>query len=612
MLFPSKNLKNRSIVLRSIQVLPEKDQPRIFMVGILQVFLGFLDLAGVALIGILGSITITGIQSKMPGNRVAAFLKLVNLEHLDFQNQVAVLGLVSGLILIARTIISVIVVKKILHFLSRKGAFLSADLTAKLLSKDLNFIQQFQSQELVFALTNGINALTMGIIGNAITLLSDTSLLIILTAGLFIVDPLIAFSSVTLFGSLGLFLYKKMNRKAHMLGNINSNLNIQSNQQVVEVINTYRELVVRNRREFYSKKIANLRYQISDSTAELQFMPNVSKYVIESGIILGAIAVSGIQFLLQDAAHAIATLSIFLAAGTRIAPAIMRLQQGAIALRASSGNATTTLDLISKLKEVQPLKKTTDDLDLDHKDFVSDIEVKNINYKYPDSNSFALRNICLKIQPGDSVAIVGKSGAGKTTLVDIVLGVLPIEEGEIRISGLSPKDAIENWPGAISYVPQNVSIINSSLKENIVFGFPDSNSTLQLIDEVLELAQLKEYVASLPNGIETIVGENGSMISGGQRQRVGIARALYTKPKLLVLDEATSSLDGQTEFDISNSIQKLRGNVTLLVIAHRLSTIRHVDKVVYMESGEILAVGTFEEVRVAVPDFDNQAKLMGL
>jgi ABC-type multidrug transport system fused ATPase/permease subunit len=211
-----------------------------------------------------------------------------------------------------------------------------------------------------------------------------------------------------------------------------------------------------------------------------------------------------------------------------------------------------------------------------------------------------------------SVAIVGSSGAGKTTLVDLLLGVIEPDSGTIGISGLTPKLVVSKWPGAIAYVPQDVAISNGTVRENVALGFPARVATDELVWGAIDLAQLRTFVSELQSGLDSQVGERGARISGGQRQRLGIARALFTKPKLLVLDEATSSLDGQTEADISDAIQGLKGSVTIVMIAHRLSTVRNADLVIYLHEGKILAQGSFEDVRNSVPNFDNQAQLMGL
>jgi ABC-type bacteriocin/lantibiotic exporter with double-glycine peptidase domain len=243
---------------------------------------------------------------------------------------------------------------------------------------------------------------------------------------------------------------------------------------------------------------------------------------------------------------------------------------------------------------------------------VPKIEVKNASLTYPGNSTPSLQQVSVEIDESKIVAIVGPSGAGKTTFVDVLLGVLTPDAGEIKISGIPSIEAISKWPGAISYVPQDVLIVDGSIRHNVALGFPSSAFSDDQINLAIEDSALGDFVRSLPNGLSTEVGEVGAKLSGGQRQRLGIARALYTNPKLLVLDEATSALDGETESLVTDSIQKLKGKVTVVMIAHRLSTVRNADIVIYMQSGKIQAVGTFEEVRKQIPNFDHQANLMGL
>jgi ABC-type bacteriocin/lantibiotic exporter with double-glycine peptidase domain len=218
----------------------------------------------------------------------------------------------------------------------------------------------------------------------------------------------------------------------------------------------------------------------------------------------------------------------------------------------------------------------------------------------------------LEIDAGALIAFVGPSGAGKTTLIDILLGVLSPNHGTVSISGLSPRDSITKWPGAMAYVPQDVLIVSGSIRENVALGYPVDAATDELVLSAIHVAQLQQFVADSPLGLDTEVGERGFMLSGGQRQRLGIARAMFTKPKLLVLDEATSALDAETEASISSAISELRGSTTIFMIAHRLSTVRNADLVVYLDAGRVAATGSFEDVRKAVPNFERQAKLMGL
>jgi len=276
------------------------------------------------------------------------------------------------------------------------------------------------------------------------------------------------------------------------------------------------------------------------------------------------------------------------------------------------GQAKPTLDLIEELGSSPIIENMNDTVDVIHEGFHPNIKVDNVSLTYPNKNTPAIENISFTIPMGKSVAFVGSSGAGKTTIIDVLLGVLIPDTGSVQISDTSPQVAVAKWPGAISYVPQDVVIAAGTIRENVALGYPLAEATNELVLSALKIAQLEKFIASLPEGIDTQVGERGTKISGGQRQRLGIARAMFTRPHLLVLDEATSSLDGETEAGISAAIQALRGSTTVVMIAHRLSTVRDADIVIYMDKGKVMAVGTFDEVRNMVPDFDRQAKLMGL
>jgi ABC-type multidrug transport system fused ATPase/permease subunit len=320
----------------------------------------------------------------------------------------------------------------------------------------------------------------------------------------------------------------------------------------------------------------------------------------------------GTVFYFQDAKNAIATLVIFLAAGSRIAPAVLRFQQGALYVKSSIGSALPALDLIESVADIEIPNSQETAVDFYHQGFNPVVTIHGLNLMYPGKSKLAVQDLSLGIDLGKTIAVVGPSGAGKTSLVDLMLGVITPTSGEILISGLVPREVIKRWPCAIGYVPQDVSISSGTIKENVCLGYSTESFTDDEVWEALNFAQLANHVRKLEGGLNAQVGESGTQLSGGQRQRLGIARAMVTKPKLLILDEATSSLDGQTESALTESLQLLHGSVTVVVVAHRLSTIKSADVVVYMEEGEVKAKGSFEQVRNAIPNFDAQAKVMGL
>jgi ABC-type multidrug transport system fused ATPase/permease subunit len=597
---------------QSFDILPINDRRKLFAVTLIQIFLSLLDLVGVLAVGFLGALSVSGIQSKTPGTRASSLLSFLGISNFTFQQQAAMLGLFAVTVLTLRTILSIFFTRRILFFMSRRGALISSNLISKFLSLPLLTIQKWSTQAGIYAVTHGVQIIVLQVLALLVVLISDISLLIILVIGLFLVDPVTALSTVVIFGSVSVALYLFMHVRAGKLGAINAGLAIQSSEKVAEVFSSYRESVVRNRRDFYAREIAKTRFLLADTSAEIGFMPYISKYIIETSVIVGAVLIGGIQFLMQDSSRAVATLAVFVAAGSRIAPAVLRIQQGSISIKSSLGMAMPTLKLISFLKDVSATPAVDDEIPLIHENFDPKVIATNVTFTYPEGESENLYKINFEANAGEIIALVGPSGAGKTTLVDVLLGIIKPDEGNIFISDLPPLEAIEKWPGAIAYVPQDVLIINGSIRENVALGYPIEKATDKLVHDALQIASLEDFVLSLPDALETNLGERGARLSGGQRQRIGIARALFTKPKLLVLDEATSSLDSMTEESISNDIKSLKGNTTVIIIAHRLSTVKDADRVVYIEQGRILAVGTFDEVRSLVPDFDKQARLTGI
>ena len=601
-----------SAVIKSASLLPRKDQIKLVVIALIQVFMGILDLVGVFAIGSLGALAVQGIESRKPGNRVGEVLRLLHLQNLSFSSQVAILGISAGVVLVLKTAVSIFFTRRVFFFLSAKGSQISADLVSKVLSQNLLKVQEKTTQEILYMISEGVPGILTGILATSINMTSDLAMLFIMSLGLAIVDPSIAVITFLLFFAVALILHKLLQVRSKELGVVLNEYSVASSEKIIEVLNSYRETLVRNRRQFYSENIRDLRFKLGSVIAEQSFQPYISKYVIEMSAILGSLGLAGYEFGTKNAVHAVSVLAVFMAASARISPAALRIQQGLLVIRKNSGLSQSTFNLIDEMDKAIIPNEKIENPDFTYESFAPELYLSNVSFDYEDSDKFAIKDLSLKISAGTSVAVVGPSGAGKTTLIDLILGVLQPQSGSVRISKVSPPEASRKWSGAISYVPQNVFISSGSIRDNVSLGYGKEFASDERVWEALDLARMKDVVQNLPQGLDSPVGEAGSNLSGGQRQRLGIARALFTKPKLLVLDEATSALDGQTESDISESIASLSNDVTVIIVAHRLSTIRNVSKVIYMEEGRIKAEGNIDEVRKSVPDFDRQASLMGL
>jgi len=606
------NYRNR-VIRDAFSVLATKDKKRLFFITILQTLLGILDLLGVLLIGLIAVISLNGIRSLPPESNTRSLLIAIGVDSFNFQKQVAVLGAFATLLLVTRTLLSLLFSRKILNYLSRKAALLSSELISKLLSKDLLTLRQRSSQENLYSVTTGVNILYLTLIASILALFTDLFLMVILFIGILSVDKVMAFITLLIFTSVSIALYYRVQKRISRLSESIVTLTIETNEKFLEAINSFRELFVRNRLSFYRSYLKDLRLEQANSSAELAFIPNLSKYVIEITLVMGSVGICAIQFMLKDASGAVTALSVFLAASSRMAPAVLRIQSSFIAIKSCFGSVERVLSLIKSLQgHDSEIEFSQVPLNLEHEGFDPRIILNSVNYTYPGNIIPTITEASLEVNPGEVIALVGPSGSGKSTLIDIMLGILKPNSGTVKISGVAPLQAISAWPGAISYVPQETRITSNSIKGNVAMGFPASEQIDPVVIDALRIAQLESVLYENNLSLASDVGEDGSKLSGGQKQRLGIARALYLKPKLIVLDEATSSLDGQTESDLSEAIYSLRGQVTVILIAHRLSTVKKSDKIVYIEGGKILSIGSFEEVKSKIPNFQTQAALMGL
>lgn len=612
-------MTNREAFRKALHLLNRRDRTRLSLVVVAQFLISLLDLVGVLLIGLVSAMAVSAASGLPLPPSLTNVIDRVSLGTEDPLQLAVIFAAVAAVVLVAKTFISALLSRRTLRFLAQRQAIASGVLTESLMHTSLLQVQARSTQAHAYALTSGVNAAISGIVGSVVIIATELSLLLVLGLGMLAVDPLVTICAALYFSALAIVVQRVLGAWASKMGRITADTSIDSQRFVQDALTTYREIAVLNRRQPVLDRFVATRRLAARSLSDTMFIGQIPKYAFEMGLVVGAIALTAVQIALKSPVEAVAILAVFLAAATRVTPSILRLQGAALTMRVSKGQAEPTFDLIDELEAeayVHPsLSGTWEEpkpTNIDYAGFVPTIRLDGVDVQYPGQPVLALNHVTLLVEAGASLAIVGSSGAGKSTLADVVLGVITPIAGRIDIGGYEPRQAIARWPGAIAYVPQEVFVVEGTIRQNVALGLPDALINDDMVWEALRRSHLDTFAVEERQGLDTLVGDRGTQLSGGQRQRLGIARALYSAPKLIVLDEATSALDSETEAIIAGTISSLKGDVTTVIVAHRLATVRHADQVVYLQHGRIDAMGTFDEVRAQSDRFARQAELLGL
>ena len=592
-----------SIVAKVLKLITPRERYILYGVFFFQVVMSFLELISVSLIAALGLILMTNSTDNRSLNFVGKLLEFFGLNFTNVGEATLILAVISITLLILRSLLSILLTRRILIFLGDRSALISKKLLADFLNNPSAMTRQANSQETIFAITRGVDYLFLRILGTFIVLVSDLFLLIVLFSMMLAVDAISAICTVILFGLVGFFLHKSMGNTAQKLGEKYAEETIAANIEIEATLASYRELAVRDRLGYQANKVGSIRKSTARILAELDFMPYISKYLIEGTLIVGTVTLAILQFQFNESQKATFTLTLFLSAGVRIAPSVLRFQQGLTLIRSTEGIAQQTLNLIVSSREVEEQTPNLVNLGGNRDNLQFGVEVKDVSLKYKSRESFAIRNLSFSIEPGSTFGIVGPSGSGKTSTLDVILGITKPDSGEALVGGLPAMEVIKKFPGLISYVPQRVSLTQGSLLENVVMGYDVDTFPLKRVWDCLELAGLGSFVESLHNGLYSQVGDYGSSLSGGQRQRIGIARAMLLKPKIIFLDEATNNLDSITEDSIIETINNLKSQSTIIWVTHRISTMRKLDRLVLLKDGEKIDEGQFDQLFERNPNF---------
>lgn len=421
-------------------------------------------------------------------------------------------------------------------------------------------------------------------------------------------EPIGAIVVTVYLGIIAYLLFAVISRKALVAGRVNREYAYRAAAVITELVEALKEVTLRGRLVEVREMVRGLRSHATRARANISFLAIVPKYVIEAALIGGLLLIGAVSYVTGGLDAAVAAVALFAVTGFRLIPAITGVQGALTQAAANVVHAENVIDDIGAAEHAVHAQEPADTAALPASP--SKLVLEDVRFTYPGAEHPSLDGVSLEIPFGSTFGIAGPSGAGKSTLIDILLGLAAPSSGAVRVDGVDLSSVTRAWRASVAYVPQHVALFAGTVAQNVALTWGDDLDDEQ-VEAALERAQLAEFIAAR-GGIHTAVGERGLDLSGGQRQRLGIARALYAAPRVLVLDEATSSLDGRTEESVAAAIRGLRGDVTVISVAHRLSTIRTFDRIAYLAEGRIVDTGAFDELQRRVPEFRQQARLAGL
>lgn len=490
------------------------------------------------------------------------------------------------------------------RFIYRRKIILQNRIFKAYMTAPYTFYLSKNSAELLRNVRSEVGSLIGGAIMPVFDITLNVIMFFLIITGLMVLEPLITVITILLMGVCGYTFLRFTQKKTLESGKIQRTARGDMNRMVLQGLGGFKDSRVLNREKLFLQqydKFANKNMKASIYQSVVKSLP---KPIIETLLVVGILAITLIMVSEgREFSEIITILTLFGVAAVKLMPIFNSLIQQITTIRYSAYSVYAIFDDLELLEKKhqdfrEKILSKAERLNLE-----KEIVLDNVSYRYPNADEFAVKDISLKIPKGDAIAFVGESGAGKTTLVDVILGLLSPESGAVYVDGKDIANNPRGWMKNIGYIQQSNYLIDEKIFRNIAFGIPDKEIDYDKIDRALKAAQLKDLIERLPRGLKTRVGERGVRLSGGQQQRIAIARALYNNPQVLVMDEATSALDNITEKYVIEAIERLRGDRTIIMIAHRLTTVRNCDVIYMLDNGEIIAQGTYDELLETSSEF---------
>ncbi|SOC57812.1 ABC transporter ATP-binding protein [Ornithinimicrobium cerasi] len=596
----------RELVRLARAVLPRRVKVTLLLASLGLVLIAALDMVAIALVYPLVTLA-TGETPRIPVlSAITSASGITSRESLLIVLAIAVVVLFT-----AKSLAGIAFNWWLGGFTNRNRAVLSTRILRSYLYRPFEEVSRRSTAELIRTQQDAVNQFFLSGIYSFMTGLSNLATVVGITTVLFLTAPVPTLVLIAYFAFTGALYSRFVKRPATRAGAAAMASAGRTWRTALTALGGLKEIQLRGAQETFVDRYRSAVHDAAQANRVSGFLGGLPRHVLEVLFVAAigiAVVMTSTTTPSSEASRTVGLLGAFVAAGFRILPALNGLLGNITSIQASrEGTRLVSAELTGR--EAVPPANEGSSLT-----YARSLVLQDIVFSYPGSLRPTLTGINLTIPSGATVAFVGSSGAGKTTLIDLILGFHRPQSGSVTADGVDIYSDIEAWRRQVGYVPQDVFIIDGTLEENVYFDRPyaDSQRHKEALGRVLRQADLADFVSSLPDGITTQMGERGSRLSGGQRQRIGLARALYRGPELLVLDEATSALDNVTESRIAEIIRDMGDAVTTLIVAHRLSTVKHADVIVLLDQGRIVGVGNFQELQGQNESFAAMVRLGNL
>lgn len=578
-----------------LEILPGKDKIKLVILLLLTLFGGALEIVSIGLIaGFVSVVLDPNILFNM--EILSPFLEFLAIET---QRDVLVYGSVFIIILFLIKNAYIVFYKYLkARFVHNRYRSISTRLFEVYMHTPYAFHLRRNSADLIRNVSREAGNITASVMMPLLRIVSEGIMVVGLVTLLLVVEPVVTLAAIVLLGGTSFGFLKLIKNRMDYYGKEAFRERAGMIKAISEGVGGLKDVTVMNRQNWFVERFQRSVNLLTRSHIFRDVIKQSARPVLETVAVTGMLVIT--IFLMWEGksiASLASILALFALSIQRLLPAMNNMVNDYNVLHYH-------LPSVSPIHEdIMSLQVKKDKLDVEKVPFREKIELLSVTYAYPETEAEVLKNVSLVIPKGSAVGIVGSTGSGKTTLVDIILGLLSSQKGKVKIDGEDIEKKMSAWQRNIGYIPQVIYLSDDTVKNNIAFGIPEEEIDEERVWKCIKAAQLEKFVKELSDGVDTFIGERGVRLSGGQRQRIGIARALYSDPEVLVMDEATSSLDNVTEKFVINAIEKLKKGRTLIIIAHRLTTVKKCDKLYILKEGKIVAEGSYEDLLNSSEDF---------